>query len=530
MRKLTVSLIFALLASLLTAEVSFAADENPPVITKSSATTGRVQWYGNVGAGFRVSDDAGCCTSAQLELINASGSSVRSYAMRQLDPQYPLSTGFAQNFGLKGDLLGTFTIRITVTDFSGKSASSNFGEIEIYQPDNWAPEVNAGINLTTTSVNLGGNFSINFRVTDDIECCTATSTALFTESGTQMLSGTTSKVSQASKNDATYTAAYTIPSNFTPGTYQIRANATDMTGKVSPWEMAGAILGFLTVVDPNPAPTPTPTPTPEPTPTPTPESTPEPTLTPTPSPAPVVTTPAPVVTTPAPVVTTPVVPTPTPVVQTPAVTPTPTPTPNPVVTSIAIGDPVGAIGGTPTPSPVVTTTPSPTTSAPSALETALVAEKEKLAKDSAAVADLKATLDLELSKVTSLRSKLDAELLEVAALRIKLEAELASATQDKAKAKTELETAVKMKQEADALSTNAKATSEAAAKVKQEAETLSTNAKAASDAAVKAKQEADAAKNAAGKVSTITCVNKAKKLTWQITSVAPKCPKGYVKK
>ena len=516
MRKLTVSLIFTLLASLLTAEVSFAADENPPVITKSSATTGRVQWYGNVGAGFRVSDDAGCCTSAQLELINASGSSVRSYVLRQLDPQYPLNTGFAQNFGLKGDLLGTFTIRITVTDFSGKSASSNFGEIEIYQPDNWAPDVNGGINLTTTSVNLGGNFSINFRVTDDIECCTATSTALFTESGTQMLSGTTSKVSQASKIDSTYTAAYSIPSNFTPGTYQIRANATDMTGKVSPWEMAGAILGFLTVVDPNPAPTPTPTPTPEPTPTPTPEPTPspvvptptpEPTLTPTPSPAPVVTTPTPV-----------------------ATTPTPTPTPNPAVTPIAIGDPVGAIGGTPTPTPVVTTTPSPTTSAPALIETALVAEKEKLAKDSAAVADLKATLDLELSKVASLRSKLDAELLEVAALRIKLEAELASATEDKAKAKTELETAVKMKQEADALSTNAKATSEAAAKVKQEAETLSTNAKAASDAAVKAKQEADAAKNAAGKVSTITCVNKAKKLTWQITSVAPKCPKGYVKK
>ena len=516
MRKLTVSLIFTLLASLLTAEVSFAADENPPVITKLSATNGRVQWWGNVGAGLSVTDDVGCCTSAQLELINASGSSVRSYTMRQLS-----TGGFAQNFGLKGDLLGTFTIRISVTDFSGKSASSDFGTIEIYQPDNWAPEVNAGINLTTSSVNLGGSFSINFRVTDDIECCTATSTALFTESGTQMLSGTTSKVSQASKIDSTYTAAYSIPSNFTPGTYQIRANATDMTGKVSPWEMGGAILGFLTVVDPTP--TPTPTPTPEPTPTPTPTPTPEPTLTPTPSPAPVVTTPAPVVTTP-------VVPTPTPVVQTPAVTPTPTPTPNPAVTPIAIGDPVGAIGGTPTPTPVVTTTPSPTTSAPALIETALVAEKEKLAKDSAAVADLKATLDLELSKVASLRSKLDAELLEVAALRIKLEAELASATEDKAKAKTELETAVKMKQEADALSTNAKATSEAAAKVKQEAETLSTNAKAASDAAVKAKQEADAAKNAAGKVSTITCVNKAKKLTWQITSVAPKCPKGYVKK
>jgi hypothetical protein len=147
MRKLTVSLIFTLFVSLLSAEVSFAADETPPVITKLSATNGRVQWWGNVGAGLSVTDDVGCCTSAQLELINASGSSVRSYTMRQLS-----TGGYAQNFGLRGDLLGTFTIRITVTDLSGKSASSNFGEIEIFQPDNWAPSVDAGINLTTSSL------------------------------------------------------------------------------------------------------------------------------------------------------------------------------------------------------------------------------------------------------------------------------------------------------------------------------------------------------------------------------------------
>jgi hypothetical protein len=523
MRKLTVSLIFTLLASLLTAEVSFAADENPPVITKSSATTGRVQWWGNVGAGFRVSDDAGCCTSAKLELINAGGSSVKSYTMRQLDPQYPLSTTFAESFSLRGEFLGTFTIRITVIDFSGKSASSNFGTIEIFQPDNWAPDVNGGTDLSAPSVNLGGSFSVNFRVTDDIECCTATSTALFTESGTQMLPGTTSKISQASKIDSTYRAAYTIPSNFAPGSYQIRANATDMTGKVSPWEMGGAILGIITIIDPTPAPTPTPTPTPEPTPTPTPE----PILTPTPTPAPVVPTPAPVVPTPAPVVPTPapVVPTPAPVVPTPApVVPTPAPvvpTPAPVVPTPApvvptptptpaVPTPTPAV---PTPTPAVPTptrtpTPSPTITAPSSIETALVAEKEKLAKDSAVVADLKATLDLELAKVAALRSKLDSELLEIAALRIKLEAEIASAIQDKAKAKTEIEAAVKMK---------------------QEAETLSTNAKATSDAAVKAKQEADEAKKAAGKVSTITCVN-SKKMTWRVTSAAPKCPVGYKKK
>ena len=89
--------------------------------------------------------------------------------------------------------------------------------------------------------------------------------------------------------------------------------------------------------------------------------------------------------------------------------------------------------------------------------------------------------------MASLRGKLDSELLEVAALRIKLEAELASAIQDRAKAKSELE------------------------------------------AASLIKQEADAAKKVARKVSTITCVN-SKKLTWRITSVAPKCPVGYVRK
>jgi len=507
MRKLTVSLIFTLLASLLSAEVSFAADETPPVITKSSSTSGRVQWWGNVGAGFRVSDDAGCCTSAKLELINSSGNSVKSYTMRQLDPQYPLNTLFAENFQLRGDLLGTFTIRITVIDFSGKNASSNFSEIEIYQPDNWAPDVNGGTNLSATSVNLGGSFSVNFRVTDDIECCTATSTFLFTESGTQMLSGTTSKVSQASKIDSTYLASYTIPSDFTPGSYQIRANATDMTGKVTQWEMGGTILGLITIVDPNPAPTPTSTPTPTPTPMPTPISD-ENKLSTLPAPPGgyvndlnlgiycylekyenyawcmnqrqgIVSSPSP-----TPVVT----PTPTP---TPVVTPTPTPTP--VVTP------------TPTPTPAVT----PASPAGALTDAALVAEKEKLAKESAAVADLRTSLDLELSKVATLRTKLESELSDVAAIRTKLQAELASVGQDRVKAKSELDSAALMK---------------------KDAETLSAKAKLDSEAAIKAKQEADAAKKAAEKVSTITCVNKAKKLTWQITSVAPKCPTGYVKK
>jgi hypothetical protein len=485
MRKLTVSLIFTLLASLLSAEVSFAADETPPVITKSSSTSGRVQWWGNVGAGFRVSDDAGCCTSAKLELINSSGNSVKSYTMRQLDPQYPLNTLFAENFQLRGDLLGTFTIRITVIDFSGKNASSNFSEIEIYQPDNWAPDVNGGTNLSATSVNLGGSFSVNFRVTDDIECCTATSTFLFTESGTQMLSGTTSKVSQASKIDSTYLASYTIPSDFTPGSYQIRANATDMTGKVTQWEMGGTILGLITIVDPNPAPTPTSTPTPTPTPTPM----------------------------------------PTPVSDENKLSTLPAP-PGGYVNDLNLGiycylekyenyawcmNQRQGIVSSPSPTPAVTPTAVVTPASPAGALTdaALVAEKEKLAKESAAVADLRTSLDLELSKVATLRTKLESELSDVAAIRTKLQAELTSVGQDRVKAKSELDSAALMK---------------------KDAETLSAKAKLDSEAAIKAKQEADAAKKAAEKVSTITCVNKAKKLTWQITSVAPKCPTGYVKK
>ena len=63
---------FVLIQALLPNQ-AFATDVEPPVITAISPSSGTTQWFGYAGASFRVTDDAGCCTSAILEIVSQAG-------------------------------------------------------------------------------------------------------------------------------------------------------------------------------------------------------------------------------------------------------------------------------------------------------------------------------------------------------------------------------------------------------------------------------------------------------------------------
>lgn len=63
-------LVAIMLASSLFPIPAFAADVEPPVITAIQPASGTTQWWGYVGASFRVTDDAGCCSAAVLELVS----------------------------------------------------------------------------------------------------------------------------------------------------------------------------------------------------------------------------------------------------------------------------------------------------------------------------------------------------------------------------------------------------------------------------------------------------------------------------
>jgi hypothetical protein len=155
-------------------------------------------------------------------------------------------------------------------------------------------------------------------------------------------------------------------------------------------------------------------------------------------------------------------------------------------------------------------------------ETFVAEEKQKELKkveEAKAAAELKVKQEAEAKAAAELKVKQEAEAKAAAEkaaaeLKVKQEAD-AKAAAEKAAAE------IKAKQEADA-----KAAAEAAAaelKAKQEAD-----AKAAADLKANEEKIAAAAKVAATKKKTITCIKG--KLTKKVTAVKPVCPKGYKKK
>lgn len=268
--------VFLLIQALLPNQ-AFADDTEPPVITPLSSASGTTQWWGYVGASFKVTDDAGCCTSAVMELVSQTGEVKKSLAISQQSPQYPLSTTFSNRINLTGDLLGTFSLRATVTDFSGKSTTGSLGSIEIYQPDWGPPTITAG--SYAASVYPGESFSGNFWANDDKDCCASASIAVFDSQGTQVVTGTTSFASRFSALVINYFGTIQLPSDIAPGTYAVKAMAVDNLNKASDW----AVVGSVTVNDPNlnssPAPTSSETPAPTVSESPSPSSSPAPTST-----------------------------------------------------------------------------------------------------------------------------------------------------------------------------------------------------------------------------------------------------------
>jgi hypothetical protein len=557
MRKLAITLTsILLLASLASAPSAFSSGTGPTVFQQSPEASYQLNSGSRVDFTFMVSDPDGCCSRANFYIFKADGSTLfeKLNASRYWSPpDGPAKFGALFDFAQKH--FGVFTIKAEVWDNGGnRSPLTTIGVINVPKADNFSPSVESYSNQSATTVKHGETFTIDFNVRDDVGCCTATEVWLSTLNVHEaVLTGSAIALTNNDVTNINYRATFTIPTSLSGGTYNIRMGATDFSGKghniesskIQSWghTFHGTIFVDAPIIIPTPTPIPSPAdgkkstiPAPpggyidnpelgiycdleqfedyawcfnqraavvaEPSPTPTPSVSPTPSLTPAPAPTASVTpsplTPPAVIAVPTPSLT------PTPITTpTPSLTPTPITTPTPSLTPTPISTPIPTL--TPTPSPL----PSPSSSANAITDAALVTEKEKLAKESAAVADLKSALDLELLKIATLRSQLETELLEVAALKSKLQADLAAISQDRAKVKSELDSVALMK---------------------KEAETLATTAKANSDAAIKAKQEADAAKKAVGKVSTITCVNNAKKLTWQITSAAPKCPKGYVKR
>ena len=108
-------------------------------------------------------------------------------------------------------------------------------------------EPNSG-QFNATSLYPGDSLTATFRITDDVGCCDWTGMGLYTNPGqnvntvqlTWSLTPGFSRVS-GSATDGRYSYTIQIPSNASPGTYYVKAQATDIATRYTHLEQIGSI-------------------------------------------------------------------------------------------------------------------------------------------------------------------------------------------------------------------------------------------------------------------------------------------------
>jgi uncharacterized protein affecting Mg2+/Co2+ transport len=196
---------------------------------------------------------------------------------------YPFRAALAQNSGPIAGVTITFWIdgvaRTSVTDSSGvaiwtqNSHTSGKTSYSVYATyggsatlaastsptrvitkyvaptDSQNPVVVVGSGVLTTSSleTSGGTVAVTYRITDDVGCCGYHQAWMYYPNGTVVQQVTPALISGDEKN-GTFRASFNVPSGVVAGSYQIKAQATDLAGKYTNLQL----LGTVTVSAPAP--------------------------------------------------------------------------------------------------------------------------------------------------------------------------------------------------------------------------------------------------------------------------------------
>ena len=291
----------------ISAPQAFADDLQNPVIVPDSgvASSSTPAPSESFTVTYRLTDDVGCCGYHQAWLYNPAGAS-----LSQVTPVLVSGTAtdgtYRASFTMPASAAsGTYTVKAQATDLTGKYthlqllANLTVGSGAVTPPsasptppspspapqptDSANPVVVVGSGqVSVSSVTPGAAFYLTYQVTDDVDCCDYHQAWLYNSSGTSVSQVTPVRLSGDGRS-GTYRANFTVPSNGSFGTYTMKAQATDKTGKYTHLQLLGSVAVSST--------TPAPMPVPVPAPVSTPSGSPSPTASPTPTVAPIVTNP-----------------------------------------------------------------------------------------------------------------------------------------------------------------------------------------------------------------------------------------------
>ena len=213
-----------------------------PVLVPGSAvvTPSSIQPGNPLSVSYRVTDDFGCCSSARAYLYDSAGASVtfveaaRS-AGTNLDGTYSATINIPA-----GTAPGTYTVKGQAIDNAGKythlvvlATITVTAQTAPPTVDTANPVIDpaSGV-LSNSSIAPGQSFTLSYRITDDVGCCNPHNAFLYAPNGSTIASASAQRIS-GTVTDGIYQATFTLPISAGAGTYTLKSQVTDLTGKYS---------------------------------------------------------------------------------------------------------------------------------------------------------------------------------------------------------------------------------------------------------------------------------------------------------
>jgi phage baseplate assembly protein gpV len=226
-----------------------SSDLQLPVLVPSSvsisATT--VAPGGQLTGQFRVTDDIGCCSWARIDMRTATPFENRDQARiwtavtpRQTsgnatDGVYSAAVTVPSNtpagsymlYGQAIDNFGRYTHLVVLGTFEVRAAADV--QLPVLVP--------SSVSISATTVAPGGQVTGQFRVTDDIGCCSwaridmRTATPFADRDRARIWVMATPRQTSGNATDGVYSAAVTVPSNTPAGSYMLYGQAIDNFGR-----------------------------------------------------------------------------------------------------------------------------------------------------------------------------------------------------------------------------------------------------------------------------------------------------------
>ena len=243
---------------------SYGADTELPVVVPGSGVISSLAVARNqtLTFSFRITDDVGCCSQITFDLYGSPGRNVNTgnalpslayvtnpnetrISGTAVDGRYETMLTIPANFSY-----GTYYLKVQAIDLAGGYTHlEQIGSIEVGE-DTELPILDpTSGEISKSSLSPGDSLTVRFKVTDAYGCCRWAGIGIYSDSGQnvntrELIWRRDQPVTRVSgtESDGVYSYTIQIPSDASPGTYFVKAQANDHATWYTHLEQLGSII------------------------------------------------------------------------------------------------------------------------------------------------------------------------------------------------------------------------------------------------------------------------------------------------